>query len=97
MLAEDPCAPHFITVASSLHPEEMADITNGVKRFPLKPGGQVHVYFNPCFPVVSPVTDTAEALLCDFRGVLLSESALMAFWRRSTAQSYLTVFPTLNS
>jgi hypothetical protein len=30
--------------------------------------GLVHVFFNPCWPTVSPATDTAEALVCDFRG-----------------------------
>jgi hypothetical protein len=68
MVAEDPAAPHFITVCSYLQQEEMEYIAKGVKRFPLKPGGRVHVYFNPCFPAFSPDDNTAEALLCDFRG-----------------------------
>jgi hypothetical protein len=67
-LAEDPSAPHFITVASSLRQDEIAAITAGAKRFPLQPGGQVHVFCNPCYPTVSPDNNMAEALLCDFRG-----------------------------
>jgi hypothetical protein len=68
MLAADPAAPHFITVAFSLNKDEMDYIANGVNRYPLDPGGQVHVFFNPCFASVDPVTNTAEALVCDFRG-----------------------------
>jgi hypothetical protein len=67
-LAEDPSAPHFITVASSLRQDEIAAIASGAKRFPLQPGGQVHVFCNPCYPTVPPGNDVAEALLCDFRG-----------------------------
>jgi hypothetical protein len=68
MLAADPAAPHFITVAFSLNKDEIEYIANGVKRFPLEPGGQVHVFFNPCFAYVDPLTNTAEALVYDFRG-----------------------------
>jgi hypothetical protein len=68
LVAEDPAAPHFITVASSLHPDEIEYIASGVKRFPLQAGGRIHVFYNPCWPVVSPVTDMTEGLICDFRG-----------------------------
>jgi hypothetical protein len=68
LLAADPAAPHFITVASSLRPDEIEYIANSVKRFHLEPGGQVHVFFNPCFPTVDSLSETAEALVCDFRG-----------------------------
>jgi hypothetical protein len=68
MLAEDPCAPHFITVAFPLSKEEIEYIDNGINRYPLKSGGQVHIFFNPCFASVDQLTNTAEALICDFRG-----------------------------
>jgi hypothetical protein len=68
MLAEDPSAPHFITLVSSLSPDEMQYIAEGVRLFPFQPGGQVHIFFNPCWPTITPANDTAEALLCDFRG-----------------------------
>ena len=67
-LAEDPAAPHFITVASSLHPHEMDSISTGAKRFHLEPGGSVQIFFNPCYPTVDLLTETAEAYVCDFRG-----------------------------
>jgi hypothetical protein len=68
LLAEDPAAPHFITVASSLNPDEMESIRTGVQRFPLEPGGRAHIFFNPCYPTFDPLTETAEAYVCDFRG-----------------------------
>jgi hypothetical protein len=68
LVVEDPSALHYITVASSLNPDEMTAIATGVKRFPLQPGGRVQVFFNTCYMAVSAVTETAEALLCDFRG-----------------------------
>jgi hypothetical protein len=68
MLAADPSAPHFITIASSLYQDEMQYIAEGVSLFPFQPGGQVHLFFNPCWPTVTPENDTAEALLCDFKG-----------------------------
>jgi hypothetical protein len=68
MLATDPRAPHFITVASSLSPDEMQYIAEGVGLFPFQSGGQVHLFFNPSWPTVTSENDTAEALLCDFRG-----------------------------
>jgi hypothetical protein len=68
LVAEDPAAPHFITLASYMHEEEMVYIRDGVARFPLQPGGEVHLYFNTCYPTFNRDDDTAEALLCDFRG-----------------------------
>jgi hypothetical protein len=68
LVAADPAAPHFITLAFSFHQEEMDYIREGVRRFPLQPGGRVHLYFNSCYPTYNGDDDTAEALLCDFRG-----------------------------
>jgi hypothetical protein len=34
---------------------------------------------NPCFPVVSPQTDSAQALVCDFRGGKGVRALLKAF------------------
>jgi hypothetical protein len=68
LVMEDPSAPHFLTIAGSLHPDEIEYIAKGIERFSLSPGGQVHVFFNPADAVVDPATNTAQALLCDFRG-----------------------------
>jgi hypothetical protein len=68
LVMDDPAAPHFITIATTLDQEEMAYLVSGVEQFLLEEGGDVHVMINPCFPVVSPLTDSAQALICDFRG-----------------------------
>jgi hypothetical protein len=68
LVMADPAAPHFITVATLLDQEEMAYLVSGVEQFLLEEGGDVHVMINPCFPAVSPLTDSAQALVCDFRG-----------------------------
>ena len=68
LVMADPAAPHFITVATTLNQEEMAYLISGVEQFLLEEGGDVHVMINPCFPVVNPLTDSAQALVCDFRG-----------------------------
>ena len=46
----------------------MAYLVSGVEQFLLEEGGEVHVMINPCFPGVNPLTDSAQALVCDFRG-----------------------------
>jgi hypothetical protein len=46
----------------------MEYLTRSVEHFLLQDGGDVHVMLNPCWPVVSPDTDCAQALLCDFKG-----------------------------
>jgi hypothetical protein len=68
LVMADPAAPHFITVATTLNQEEMAYLVSGVEQFLLEEGGDVHVMINPCFPVVNPLTDSAQALICDFKG-----------------------------
>jgi hypothetical protein len=90
LVAEDPAAPHFITVCSFLHQEEMNYIDQGVRRFPLKPGGRVHLYFNPCFPKFNADDDTAEALLCDFRGGSGVPACLNNFLLENKATPLLT-------
>jgi hypothetical protein len=84
LLSEDPAAPHFITVCSSLHPEEIEHLANGVKRFPFQPGGRGHVFFNPCYATVDPLTDTAEAYVCDFRGGRGVRELLSSFLQQGT-------------
>ena len=79
LVAQDPAAPHYITIAFSLTPSEMEEISSGVKRFPLQPGGRVHLLFNTCSPAVSPDTQTAEALLVDFRGGAGVKACLIDF------------------
>ena len=39
----------------------------------------MHVMINPSFPVVSPHTDSAQALVCDFRGGKGVRAFLKAF------------------
>jgi hypothetical protein len=68
LVMEDPAAPHFLTVATTLNQEEMAYLVSGVEQFLLEESGDVHVMINPCFPGVNPLTDSAQALICDFRG-----------------------------
>jgi hypothetical protein len=68
LVMEDPAASHFLTVAALLDPEEMAYLVSGVEQFLLEGGGDVHVMLNPCFPAVNSLTDSAQALVCDFRG-----------------------------
>ena len=79
MLAADPSAPHFITLASTLDPDEMQYIAEGVRNFPFQPGGKIHLFFNPCMPTVTPENDTAEALLCDFKGGSSVQACLTGF------------------
>jgi hypothetical protein len=68
LVMEDPAAPHFITIATTLNQEEMAYLVSGVEQFLLDEGGDVHVMINPCFPAVNPLTDSTQVLICDFRG-----------------------------
>lgn len=68
LVMEDASAPHFITVAYSLQPDEITYITEGVERFSMNEGGEVQLFFNPIKPIVSPFRNTAQCLLCDFRG-----------------------------
>jgi hypothetical protein len=68
LVMEDASAPHFITVAYSLQPDEITYITEGVERFSMNEGGQVQLFFNPIKPIVSSYRDTVQCLLCDFRG-----------------------------
>jgi hypothetical protein len=79
LVMADPAAPHFITIATTLNQEEMAYLVSGVEQFLLEEGGDVHVMINPCFPVVSPHTDSAQALVCDFRGGKGVRAFLKAF------------------
>jgi hypothetical protein len=79
LVMADPAAPHFITIATTLNQEEMAYLVSGVEQFLLEEGGDVHVMINPCFPVVSPQTDSAQALVCDFRGGSSVRALLKAF------------------
>jgi hypothetical protein len=79
LVMEDPAAPHVITVATTLNQEEMAYLVSGVEQFLLEEGGDVHVMINPSFPVVSPHTDSAQALVCDFRGGKGVRAFLKAF------------------
>jgi hypothetical protein len=79
LVMEDPAAPHFITVATTLDQDEMAYLVSGVEQFLLEEGGDVHVMINSCWPVVSPLTDSAQALVCDFRGGKTVRSFLKEF------------------
>jgi hypothetical protein len=79
LVMEDPAAVHFITVATRLNQEEMDYLSSSVEQFLLEDGGDVHVMINPCWPVVSPDTDCAQALVCDFKGGHSVRAFLQAF------------------
>jgi hypothetical protein len=79
LVMADPAAVHFITVATRLNQEEMEYLTSSVDQFLLEDGGDVHVMLNPCWPVVSPDTDCAQALVCDFKGGHSVRAFLKAF------------------
>jgi hypothetical protein len=64
----DLAAHHFVTISAYLNKEEMDYIAQCVRRFDLAPGGRLHLYFNPSNMHFNADKDTAEALLCDFRG-----------------------------
>ena len=93
LVAEDRAAPHFITLAFSLHPEEMDYIREGVRRFPLEPGGRVHLFFNTCYPGYNRDDNTAEALLCDFRGGSGVRSLLHTFLLEKQPASLINGHP----
>jgi hypothetical protein len=57
----------------------MEYLTSSIEQFLLEDGGEVHVMLNPCWPVVSPDTDCAQALVCDFKGGHSVRAFLKAF------------------